>query len=31
MRLLAKNKKERLDNLHEFLAKFRGIKIFSKQ
>jgi serine/threonine protein kinase len=31
MRMLSKNRKERLDNMHEFLAKFRGIRIFSKE
>ena len=31
MRMLSKNPKDRLDNMHEFLAKFRGIKIFSKE
>jgi serine/threonine protein kinase len=31
MRMLSKNRKDRLDNMHEFLAKFRGIKIFSKE
>lgn len=30
MRMLSKNRKDRLDNMHEFLAKFRGINIFSK-
>jgi serine/threonine protein kinase len=31
MRMLSKKQKDRPDNLHEFLAKFRGIRIFSKE
>jgi serine/threonine protein kinase len=30
LQMLSKNRKDRLDNMHEFLAKFRGTKIFSK-
>jgi serine/threonine protein kinase len=29
MRMLAKNRKDRFDNMHEFLAKFRGVKVFA--
>lgn len=31
MRMLSKDRKSRLENMHEFLAKFRGIKVFSKE
>lgn len=31
MRMLAKKKKERLENMHEFLAKFRSVKMFTKE
>jgi len=29
IRMLQKNKKDRFENMHEFLAKFRGVKIFA--
>jgi serine/threonine protein kinase len=29
MQMLSKDRKDRLDNMHEFLAKFRGMKIYT--
>ena len=31
MRMIAKDKKQRIKNMHEFLAKFRSIKIFCQE